>query len=150
MNRDLVLNRVSRLGGALLLDSGGHFFLVGDLKRPCDFAAAGFVAPPAPIDALARPFLPLTRLDGTDLAVAGPWLDVGDRVEGEALASLLSQRLVITRNGSVSDRLWRLILSPDPEADDIPPATAIIDARWLTEMPGPLWQIIRDTVLKCT
>jgi hypothetical protein len=143
------MNRVSRLGGALLLDSGGAYFLVGDLKRPCDFAAAGFVAPAAPIDPLARPFFRLERTGGA-LAVLGPWLDLGDHAQGEALAQLLAQRLVIARNGSVSDRLWRLILSPDPEADEMPPASATIAARWLTEMPGPLWQIVRDTVLKCT
>ena len=143
------MNHVSRLGGALLLDSDGHHFLVGDLKRPCDFAAAGFVPPAAPIDALARPFIPLARTDAPRV-VAGPWLDLGDHSSVEALALVLSQRLVITRNGSVSDRLWRLILSPDPEADEIPPESAVIDARWLAEMPGPLWQIVRDTVLKCT
>jgi hypothetical protein len=143
------VNRVSRLGGALLLDSGGAHFLVGDLKRPCDFSAAGFVAPPGPIDAVARPFVRLARTSG-DVNVPGPWLDLGDGVRDEALAGLLAQRLVITRNGSVSDRLWRLILSPDPEIDELPPASAVIDARWLVEMPGQLWQIVRDAVLKCT
>ena len=142
------MNRVARLGGALLLDSDGSHFLVGDLKRPCDFAAAGFV-PPGPIDALARPFIPLVRSEAPRV-VAGPWLDLGDHTGGEILAQILAQRLVITRNASVSDRLWRLILSPDPEADEIPPESAVIDARWLAEMPGPLWQIVRDTILKCT
>jgi hypothetical protein len=143
------VNRVSRLGGALLLASADHYFLVGDLKRPCDFAAAGFVAPAAASDPLARPFVALERTEDP-VNVLGPWLHLGDQCSGEAMAQLLSERLVITRNGSVSDRLWRLILSPDPEADDMPAATAVIDARWLAEMPGPLWQIVRDAVLKCT
>jgi hypothetical protein len=142
------MNRVARLGGALLLDSDGRHFLVGDLKRPCDFAAAGFVSP-GPIDAMTRPFVALERTESSRV-VAGPWLDLGHHATGEALAQILSSRLVITRNGSVSDRLWRLILSPDPEADEIPLESAVIDARWLAEMPGPLWQIVRDTVLKCT
>ena len=34
---------LSRLGGALLLQVAESFFLIGNLKRPCDFAAAGFV-----------------------------------------------------------------------------------------------------------
>jgi hypothetical protein len=143
------MNHVSRLGGALLLDSDDDHFLVGDLKRPCDFAAAGFVPPATQLDPLARPFIRLART-AEPRAVIGPWLDLGDHARGADLALLLSQRLVITRNGSVSERLWRLILSPDPEADEIPAASAIIDARWLVEMPGPLWQIVRDTVLTCT
>ena len=142
------MNRVGRLGGALLLQSGDAHFLIGDLKRPCDFTAAGFVPPAAPIDALARPFVRLERAGA--LAVPGPWLALGAEVEGETLAQRLAERLVITRNGSVSDRLWRLILSPDPEADDPPPKTATLDARWLCEIPAPLWQIVREAVLKCT
>jgi hypothetical protein len=82
--------------------------------------------------------------------VPGPWLTLGDQVDGEALAQLLAQRLLIVRNASVSDRLWRLILCPDPQADVEIPATAVIDARWLVEMPLLLWQIVRDAVLKCT
>jgi hypothetical protein len=143
------MNHVSRLGGALLLESDDDHFLVGDLKRPCDFAAAGFVPPAAALEPLVRPFVPLART-AAPRTVVGPWLDLGDHARGEDLALLLAQRLVIARNGSVSERLWRLILSPDPEADEIPPASAIIDARWLVEMPGPLWQIVRDTILTCT
>ena len=143
------MNRVARLGGALLLESGDGHFLIGDLKRPCDFAAAGFHPPAAPLDPLVRPFIALEAAG--PLAVPGPWLDLGDQTHGAMLAQRLAQRFVITRNGSVSDRLWRLILSPDPETDDDPvPETAVIDARWLAEIPAPLWQIVRDAVLKCT
>ena len=37
--------RVGRLSGAILAESEGAYFLVGDLKEPCDFSARGFEAP---------------------------------------------------------------------------------------------------------
>jgi hypothetical protein len=133
-----MMARVGRLSGALLAESEGHFWLVGDLKEPCDFAAAGF-EPPGEIDAKARPFVRLcpTR----QVTLASPWLRVS--LEGEALAHLLSQRLVIERNGSVSDRLWRLIIHESGGAPEI-------DARWLVETPRHVWQIVRDNVLRCS
>jgi hypothetical protein len=135
------VSRVGRLGGALLAESEGAFWLVGNLKRPCDFAAAGFERPPAEIDALQTPFLRLAR--SGPLAVAGPWLTLA--VEGEALPRLLAARLLVERNGSVSDRLWRLILSEDPD-DEV---SGVVEARWLGEMPAHLWRIVREAVLRC-
>jgi hypothetical protein len=137
------VSRVGRLAGAILVETGGDHYLVGNLKRPCDFAAAGFEKPAAEIDALARPFVRLAR--SGPLAVPGPWLELG--LEGEPLLQALSARLLIERNGSVSDRLWRLILSPDPDATVDP--DAVIQARWLGEVPAHLWQLVRDTILKC-
>jgi hypothetical protein len=137
------VSRVGRLAGAILVETGGDHYLVGNLKRPCDFAAAGFEKPAAEIDALARPFVRLAR--SGPLAVPGPWLELA--LEGEPLLQALSARLLIERNGSVSDRLWRLILSPDPDATVDP--DAVIQARWLGEVPAHLWQLVRDTILKC-
>jgi hypothetical protein len=139
------MSRVGRLAGAILAETGGEFFLVGNLKRPCDFAVAGFEPPAVEIDALARPYVRLGRAGA--LAVTGPWLTLS--LEGEPLLRVLAERLLIERNGSVSDRLWRLILSADPDADP-PPPDAVIDARWLGEMPVHLWRLVRETVLKCT
>ena len=139
------MSRVGRLAGALLAETGDAYFLVGNLKRPCDFAAAGFGKPAVEVDALARPWLPLDRTG--PLGVPGPWLTLA--LEGEPLLRALVDRFLIERNGSVSDRLWRLILSPDPEADD-PPPDAVIDARWLGETPPHVWRVVRDTILKCT
>jgi len=139
------VSRVGRLAGALLAESEGRAFLVGNLKRPCDFAAAGFERPAEEVDALARPFVELRRCGPP--AVPGPWLTLG--LEGEPLARALAERLLIERNGAVSDRLWRLLLSADPDADPPPPDT-VIDARWLGEIPLHLWRIVREAVLKCT
>ena len=80
------VSRVGRLAGALLAETGGAYFLVGNLKRPCDFAAAGFEPPAAPIDALARPFVPLRRV-AAPLAVAGAWLDAGAGGRGAGAAA---------------------------------------------------------------
>jgi hypothetical protein len=69
-------------------------------------------------------------------------------LESEELASTLAHRFVIERNGSVSERLWRLVLHRgDTDAEDEP--EGVVDARWLGEMPAPIWQVIRDSVLRC-
>ncbi|HVR64628.1 MAG TPA: precorrin-3B C(17)-methyltransferase [Polyangia bacterium] len=139
--------RVARLGGAILVqaDEGGGYFLVGNTKRPCDWAREGFAVPPE-IDALARPFTalaPLTR--GAPVTLTPPVLVL--RADGAAAAELLARRFLIERNGAVSDRLWRLVIQP--EGDDGPPPAALVDAAWLEAMPAPIWQIVRDTVLRC-
>ena len=135
--------RIGRLAGALLAETRGAFFLVGDTKAPCDFAAEGF-EPPGARDPRARPF---TRLLPTrDVALREPVLVLD--VEGEELARRLAERLLIARNGSVSERLWSLVLRRGE--DDGEPGEGDVDARWLGAMPGPIWQIVRDTVLRCT
>ncbi len=135
--------RVGRLAGAILVETGREFYLVGNTKVPCDFAAAGF-EPPGEIDALTRPFIRLSG--GPSARVPQPCLVLD--LEGEPLARLLADRLLVARNGAVSDRLWRLILGEDDDSST-PPSTDI-DARWLAAVPAPIWRIVRDTVLKCT
>ncbi len=141
------MSRVGRLAGALLAETEGRYFLVGNLKRPCDFAAAGFEAPAVAVDAQARPYLELRRAGR--FAVDSVWLVLP--LEGEALARELAERMVITRTGSVSDRLWRLILGEDEEdAAPASPQPGEVPAAWVVEMPGRVWAIVRDTVLRCT
>lgn len=135
--------RVGRLAGAILAETGSEFFLVGNTKRPCDWMAAGF-DPPGELDAVARPYVRLAR--SGPVSVQGPWLDVS--IEGEELARKLAARFLVERNGSVSDRLWRLVIRKEPEGDDPPPDT-IVDARWLGEVPNHLWEIVREQVLRC-
>jgi hypothetical protein len=133
--------RVGRLAGAILAETGGDYYLVGNPKQPCDWRAAGF-EPPAEIDARARPALRLVRCGAP--ALAAPVLELD--VEGETLAHLLADVFVIARTGSVSERLWRLVTGQSDDAD--PPAA--IAARWLGEVPPAVWQLVRDTVLRCT
>jgi hypothetical protein len=135
--------RVGRLAGAILAESRGEYFLVGNTKSPCDWKAAGF-EPPVALDAMKTPFVRLARCGEISLGTSHLVLDA----EGEDLARALAQRFVIERNGSVSDRLWRLVIQRgDTESTDEPEGA--IDARWLGEIPAPLWQIVRDTVLRC-
>jgi hypothetical protein len=134
--------RIGRLAGAILAETEGRFFLVGNPKEPCDFEANGFEDPGA-IDALARPFIELRSK--RPIAILPPTIEV--TTEGEPLARLLAGRFLIARNGSVSDRLWRLVIDPQASGDD--PRDSAIAARWLAEMPDPIWQIIRDAVLRC-
>lgn len=134
---------VGRLAGAILAETGGQFFLVGNPKEPCDFVAVGFESPGV-INAMERPFIRLSPL--RPVQIPQPYLTM--TVEGEGLARLLVDRFVIQRNGSVSDRLWRLV--SDPKQEDRAVLGGIIDAQWLGEIPTEIWHIVRETVLKCT
>lgn len=134
---------VGRLAGAILAETEGQFFLVGNPKEPCDFAAVGF-EPPGVINALERPFVQLSPR--RPVQVPQPYVTMN--VEGEALAQLLVDRFVIQRNGSVSDRLWRLVTDPTQEHRTV--ASGNIDARWLGEIPTEIWHVVRETVLKCS
>jgi len=137
-----MMARVGRLAGAILAETGGEFFLVGNTKEPCDFEAAGFESP-GEIDALERRYIRLAPRRAIELAA--PYLSLD--LEGEALAALLAERLLIERNASVSDRLWRLLI--DPSGQEELPEDEAVDARWLAEIPAPIWRIVRDTVLRC-
>jgi hypothetical protein len=137
-----MMARVGRLAGAILAETGGEFFLVGNTKEPCDFEAAGFESP-GEIDALERRYIRLAPRRAVELAAPYLRLDL----EGEALAALLAERLLIERNASVSDRLWQLLM--DPSGQEEVPEDEAVDARWLAEIPAPIWGIVRDTVLRC-
>ena len=137
-----MMARVGRLAGALLAETGGEFFLVGNTKEPCDFEAAGFESP-GEIDALERRYIRLAPRRAVELAA--PYLRL--ELEGEALAALLAERLLIERNASVSDRLWRLLI--DPSGQEELPEGEEVDARWLAEIPAPIWGIVRGSVLRC-
>jgi hypothetical protein len=137
-----MMARVGRIAGAILAETGGEFFLVGNTKEPCDFEAAGFEAP-GEIDAVEHAYIRLVQRGAVELAA--PYLTL--ELEGEALAALLAERLLIERNASVSDRLWQLLM--DPSGQEAASNYEAVDARWLAEIPAPIWGIVRDTVLRC-
>ncbi|HEY2515334.1 MAG TPA: precorrin-3B C(17)-methyltransferase [Polyangiaceae bacterium] len=137
--------RVGRLAGAILVETGGEYFLVGNTKEPCAWESHGFVTP-AEIDAKKCPFVALKTT--RPVALGEPFLHVETVLEGPAVAQLLADRFLIERNGSVSDRLWRLVTNPDDELEPKPRSS--IEATWLAAMPAPVWLIVRDTVLRCT
>jgi precorrin-3B C17-methyltransferase len=136
--------RVGRLAGALLLSTFDRgepaWFLVGDTKVPCDWDAAGFVRP-ADRDASVARFIRL--VPSGDPHLVAPMIEIG--IEGEVAARMVADRLLVARNGAVSERLWRLLLGEDEAA-----TREVIDARWLGEMPTRVWDVVRDAVLKCT
>jgi hypothetical protein len=138
--------RVGRLSGGLLLETKVNgepaWFLVGDTKVPCDWSAAGFDKP-AERDVIHERFVRLKargapNLTGTTLSVA---------LEGAEAARAIAERLTVSRSGSVSERLWNLILGED-EVEE--PTGRTIPCAWLCEMPAPVWDIVREAVLKCT
>jgi hypothetical protein len=137
-----MMARVGRIAGAILAETGGEFFLIGNTKEPCDFEAAGFESP-GEIDALERRYIRLAPRRTVELAA--PYLRFD--LEGEPLAALLAERLLIERSASVSDRLWQLLI--DPSGQEGLPEDEAVDARWLAEIPAPIWGIVRDTVLRC-
>jgi hypothetical protein len=137
--------RVGRLAGAILAETAGDYYLVGNPKQPCDWRAAGF-EPPAEIDARARPAVQLARCGAP--ALAAPVLVL--ELEGEALPRLLADAFVIPRTGSVSERLWRLVIGQPDASDDESRPPDVVAARWLGEMPPAVWHIVRDAVLRCT
>ena len=134
--------QVGRLAGALLAKSGDDYHLVGELKIPCDWTAAGF-QDPGEIAALQRHYVKLTPLAGaTSPEISEPYLTID--MEGEKLAETLYARLAIHRNASVSERLWDLIFDAEENEDE-----TIVDGNWLAEMPGEIWEIVRGEVLRC-
>ena len=133
---------VSRMAGAILAESRGEFYLIGNLKEPCNFEKHGFEKP-AEVDAMKHAYVRLAAKH--EISVAGPFLNVD--FEGEELARLLAERFVIERNGSVSERLWRLVTDPGGEERALPEAG--FNCQWLVEIPGEIWQIVRDSVLRC-
>lgn len=133
--------KIGRIAGGLLLHSQDQYYLVGNTKEPCDWPAHGFEKP-VEIDALSRPVLPLVQLG--EVAPVEPV--VVERMEGEELGLLLAKRMLIVRNGSVSERLWRLLAQQDDEGN-FPPGP--LSGDWLMEMPDRVWDIVRDTVLRC-
>ncbi|MFT3924352.1 MAG: precorrin-3B C(17)-methyltransferase [Myxococcales bacterium] len=127
----------------MLVETEGVYYLVGNTKRPVDFEVYGLVKPSV-IDALSQPYVRLETL--AEVKLEAPWLRLG--LEGEPLPRLLAERLLIQRNGSVSDRLWRLICGHDDADDEGLPES--IEARWFVEAPERVWDVVRDTVLRCT
>jgi hypothetical protein len=135
--------RIARLAGAILVETQGRYFLVGNPKGPCDLPAAGFAPTSGPIDAMVRPWIELEPRGPVRLAA--PVLDYG--LDGTAAVVRIAEQLLIPRNASVSDRLWRLVVGITDDEDDVP---ELVDATWLATAPERVWSIVRDAVLRCS
>jgi hypothetical protein len=104
--------RIGRWMGAIVVEADGRQLMVGNPKEPCTFA------PPVPL---------------------GSVVEVADDRGVEELAKLLHARLVIQRNDSVSERLWRIVTHD-----------GAVRAQWLIDVPAHVWDIVRDSVLRCS
>lgn len=133
------MSKIGRLAGAILAETEGIFYLVGDLKEPCDFEKHGFENPGS-IDAMANRYIPLKKTG--DVVFQGQVLTAS--LEGETLAEELAGRFLIERNASVSNRLWNLIF--DAEENE---GKAEADADPVLFLPKSIWNIVREGVLRC-
>jgi len=136
---------VGRLAGALFAQCHDSFFLIGNTKQPCNWQACG-LAEPEEVDALKQSFIRLTPVKPLEIPAPRLRIEVAGDRPAETLAQVMADRFLIERNGSVSDRLWRLILQ---EGDDPESLMEEADATWLVEMPPHVWKIVRESVLRC-
>ena len=87
------------------------------------------------------PFVKLNTQGPVSLDGSGLYWDL----EGEALCEKLSETFLIKRNGSVSERLWGLVLETTEENYN----DETLDGTWLANTPDEVWEIVRDSVLRC-
>ena len=133
-----VQSKVRRLAGGMIAETNGDYYLIGELKEPCDFAQLGFEKPIESDEDNRLPFRKLTISGEVSLNDQNYLLM---ETEGEALAKLLFKHFIIHRNNSISNRLWNVVTC-DVDAGPV-------DARWLEQMPDDVWEVIRENVLKC-
>jgi hypothetical protein len=123
----MTMARIGRYAGSIVVEHEGKQILVGNPKEPCAVA-----------DTLAEPWtLPLAD----ELPLSGCVLTV-EHDDLAALARLVADKLVIARNGSVSERLWRVVTNQQ--------ASGELRAQWLVEIPQPVWNLVREAMLKCS
>ncbi len=137
---------LSRLAGAMLLAGYNEFYLIGNTKEPCDWAAVGF-AKPSEGDAATlrvRRLQPLQQAPATNSPCG--YVVASDQ-SIEAIAEILASRLLIVRNASFSERLWRIVTGASDENPVVADTTP--DVSWLVAMPDTVWEIVREAALKC-
>ena len=132
--------RVRRLKGAILARTEDRYFLVGSPKEPLDFAAEGFKDP----GQIEAPRVPYIELFATQKPSKGEAETLLLDLEGEALARKLALSFMIERNGSISERLWHLVTETTEKK-----VGEAFDVNWLSETPEDVWDIVRDSVLRC-
>jgi hypothetical protein len=130
---------VGRIAGGMIAETGGEYFLIGELKEPYDFSRIGFQEPQVSEETRRIPYQKLQATGPVSLEVE-EYLQM--ETQGEALAKLLHKRFVIPRNNSVSNRLWNAVTGKKD-------AQGRVDARWLEQMPDEIWDIVRDSLLRC-
>jgi hypothetical protein len=131
------------MAGAIVAKTNDAYYMVGDRKQPLNFAEYGFHEIPER-DPKEQPIVKLETLGDREVKMESPQLLMD--VEGEELAERLKELFMIHRNGSISERLWGLVGESSEPLDDQPD---VIDARWLSQTPLEVWEIVRDSMLRC-
>lgn len=143
------MGQVGRLAGAVLARSGERWFLVGEPKVPLDLAAHGF----REVGRLAHGGHEIIELAREGPAAGeparapapggaeAPALPLTMPLEGEALARRLHDIFVITRNNSVSERLFRFLDAAQRGSPDL---------TWLALAPPEAIALMREGLLKCS
>ena len=138
---------VSRLGGSLLVKSSSRYFIVGELKRPVDWSAEGY-QPPAHLSAGQEDDcqrLPWFEVSGCPAPGHEVCISLGGAHDSHTLCDELHKRLTIRRNGSVSERLWDLVMDHSRST-----AEGHIDGTWLVDTPMAVWDMVRESMLRCS
>lgn len=133
--------QVARWHGALVAHTEGRYFLIGNTEGPADFAEGGFEAPAEPVDARKRPYIELKAVAPVPLEPTVVRVDL----EGMALVTLLVERLLVDPTGSVSDRLWNMLIGETGRAPDVP---GELEANWFVQQPKRVWDVVRDKLLR--
>lgn len=137
------LGWIARLAGGIVFRSGTRYFLVGDLKEPCSFEEFGFQQPKREGTA-DRQWVELHQLEPPREIRLDFNIAIG--LVGESGAQEVYRRFAIYRNSSISERLMNLVNEVSPRGRD----GSVIDASWLSDTPQAVWDMVRDTVLKCS
>ncbi len=168
-----------RLKGALILihhKEHDSLCLIGDLKEPCDFSIYGFELANDGQDSegvLIEKTRFLRRIPRANqenekdvihsdaIFLENPSASVS---KINQLNDHLAQIFLIKRNLSVSERIWNLLIDTSKlgnqgEKDVIAQRCGLerhgividtlVHAKWLTTIPLPIWQIVRDQILRC-
>ena len=132
---------ITRLAGAYLAQTNHAYYMIGNTKSPCRFEDFGFEPPPRDTEAPDQPILPL--LVAKDLSLpASESLEIP--LEGDELLNRLVAFFMIARNGSMSERLWQLVIENGQRNQ-----AGHIDGRWLADIPEEAFAAIQDSVLSC-
>ena len=135
--------KIGRCAGTLLVEIEDKFYIIGETKEPFDFTSMGLSNPQALGES---PIRLLEQIDTTN-----PWetaschyiIHQTDQPFQEYL-DRLSEIFIIRRNSMISERIWELVARiEEPIPEDFWPA------GWLFDSPEMVWDIVRDTMLRC-
>ena len=134
------------------------YYMLCDIKEPCDFVKNGFERPEQEkLDSMKEQrFLQLKALGTESVKSTLPqeealyaFLDTSrenkEEIHIEDILSDIYQKISIERTGLVSERLWELLESHSSLYE----SQQKKDITWLFTMPQDIWEIVRTEMLQC-